>query len=70
MFDGSVASWKGITESDMILMPDTETAVLDPFFQDETLNIRCDIIEPSTVEGYERDLVRLPRAEAYLKRDW
>jgi len=65
MFDGSsVAGWKGINESDMILMPEPETAVLDPFFQDKTLNIRCDIIEPATMAGYGRD----PRcAEAYLK---
>ena len=56
MFDGSsIAGWKGINESDMILMPDTETATLDPFFQDTTLNITCDIVEPATMEGYERD---------------
>mgnify|MGYP000465825979 FL=1 len=69
MFDGSsVAGWKGINESDMILMPEAETAVLDPFFQDKTLNIRCDIIEPNTMEGYERDPRSIAkRAEAYLK---
>ena len=50
MFDGSsIAGWKGINESDMILMPDTTTAVLDPFFQDATVNIRCDIVEPSNI---------------------
>jgi glutamine synthetase len=47
MFDGSsIAGWKGINESDMILMPDAATAILDPFFEQPTLNIRCDVIEP------------------------
>ena len=45
MFDGSsVAGWKHINESDMILMPDPSTAVMDPFFDDNTLILRCDII--------------------------
>ncbi|HIE53786.1 MAG TPA: glutamine synthetase, partial [Chromatiaceae bacterium] len=56
MFDGSsIAGWKGINESDMILMPDPETAVIDPFSDETMVNIRCDILEPSTMEGYERD---------------
>ncbi|MDE2091875.1 MAG: type I glutamate--ammonia ligase, partial [Gammaproteobacteria bacterium] len=69
MFDGSsIAGWKGINESDMILMPDASTAVLDPFFADATVNIRCDIIEPATMQGYERDPRSLAkRAEAYLR---
>ncbi|MEF3074958.1 glutamate--ammonia ligase [Methylobacter sp. Wu1] len=69
MFDGSsVAGWKGINESDMILMPDPTTAVMDPFFDDNTLIIRCDIIEPSTMQGYERDPRSIAkRAEAYLQ---
>ncbi|TAN51811.1 MAG: glutamate--ammonia ligase [Methylococcaceae bacterium] len=69
MFDGSsIAGWKGINESDMILMPDPTTAVMDPFFDDATLILRCDIIEPSTMQGYERDPRSLAkRAEAYLK---
>jgi glutamine synthetase len=47
MFDGSsIAGWKSIDESDMILMPETESAVIDPFFDDATLNIRCDVVEP------------------------
>ena len=69
MFDGSsIAGWKGINESDMILMPDAATAVLDPFFDDTTLILRCDIIEPTTMQGYERDPRSIAkRAEAYLK---
>ncbi|WJW75523.1 glutamate--ammonia ligase [Thiohalobacter sp. IOR34] len=69
MFDGSsIAGWKGINESDMILMPDTSTAVLDPFSDEPQLNIRCDILEPATMQGYERDPRSIAkRAEAYLK---
>jgi glutamine synthetase len=69
MFDGSsIAGWKGINESDMILMPDTTTAVMDPFSEESTLILRCDILEPSTMEGYERDPRSVAkRAEAYLK---
>ncbi len=69
MFDGSsIAGWKGINESDMVLMPEADTAVIDPFADEVTLNIRCDILEPSTMEGYERDPRSVAkRAEAYLK---
>ena len=69
MFDGSsIAGWKGIHESDMILKPDASTAVIDPFFNDKTMILRCDIIEPATGQGYERDPRSLAkRAEAYLK---
>ncbi len=69
MFDGSsIAGWKGINESDMILMPDPDTAILDPFTDELTLNLRCDILEPSTMEGYERDPRSVARrAEAYLQ---
>ncbi|MDE2069767.1 MAG: glutamate--ammonia ligase [Gammaproteobacteria bacterium] len=69
MFDGSsIAGWKGINESDMILMPDVDSAVIDPFFEETTLNLRCDVIEPSTMQGYGRDPRSLAkRAEAYLK---
>ena len=68
MFDGSsIAGWKGINESDMILMPEADTAVMDPFFSDPTLILRCDILEPSTMEGYQRDPRSVAkRAEAYL----
>jgi len=69
MFDGSsIAGWKGINESDMILMPDPDSAFIDPFFEDTTLCISCDVIEPSSGQGYERDPRSLAkRAEAYLK---
>ena len=69
MFDGSsIAGWKGINESDMVLMPDTESAVLDPFFDDPTINLRCDVLEPATMQGYERCPRSIAkRAEEYLK---
>ena len=69
MFDGSsIAGWKGINESDMILMPEADTAVMDPFFQDSTIIIRCDVVEPSNMQGYERDPRSVAkRAEEYLK---
>ena len=52
MFDGSsIAGWKGINDSDMILMPDDSTAVLDPFYDEATINIRCNIVEPATGQG-------------------
>jgi len=69
MFDGSsIAGWKGIQESDMVLMPDPASAVLDPFTEDTTINIRCDVYEPSTMQGYARcPRMTAKRAEAYLK---
>ncbi|CDH47074.1 glutamine synthetase [Candidatus Contendobacter odensis Run_B_J11] len=69
MFDGSsIAGWKGIQESDMILMPDPATACIDPFFEEPTLLLTCDVIEPNTMQGYERDPRSVARrAEAYLK---
>jgi glutamine synthetase len=69
MFDGSsISGWKGINESDMILMPDTTTALIDPFSDEPSMIIRCDILEPSTMKGYERDPRSVAkRAEAYLK---
>jgi glutamine synthetase len=68
-FDGSsIAGWKGIEASDMLLMPDPDTAVLDPFREESTLNITCDVIEPSDGKGYELDPRSLAkRAEAFLK---
>ena len=69
MFDGSsIEGWKGIDESDMVMMPDADTAVLDPFTEASTLNIRCDILEPSTMQGYSRDPRSVAnRAEEYLR---
>jgi glutamine synthetase len=67
MFDGSsIAGWKAINESDMTLMPDPTTAVMDPFFAAPTLSVICDVLEPSTGEPYERDPRGIAkRAEAY-----
>ena len=69
MFDGSsISGWKGINESDMILMPDDNASVLDPFTDEPTVIVRCDIAEPSTMKGYERDPRSVARrAEEYLK---
>jgi glutamine synthetase len=69
MFDGSsIAGWKGINESDMVLALEDDSAVLDPFSDETTLIVRCDILEPSTMQGYERDPRSVAkRAEAYLK---
>jgi glutamine synthetase len=68
-FDGSsIGGWKGIEASDMLLMPDPTTAHMDPFREENTLIITCDVVEPSTGKGYDRDPRSLAkRAEAYLK---
>jgi len=68
-FDGSsIAGWKGIEASDMLMFPDPATANLDPFREETTLMITCDVIEPSDMKGYDRDPRSLAkRAEAYLK---
>ena len=69
MFDGSsMPGWKGIEASDMLLLPDDASAVLDPFTEEKTLILVCDVIEPSTMQGYDRDPRALAqRAEDYLK---
>ena len=69
MFDGSsIAGWKAINESDMLLMPDPTTAVMDPFFSAATMVITCDVLEPATGEPYSRDPRGIAKkAEAYLK---
>jgi glutamine synthetase len=68
MFDGSsIAGWKHINESDMILMPDLDACVMDPFTEESTLIVRCDIVEPSDMSGYEKDPRSIAkRAEQYL----
>jgi glutamine synthetase len=69
MFDGSsIAGWKGIQDSDMILMPDPASAVIDVFCEEPTLNMRCDVYEPATMQGYGRDPRSLARrAEDYMR---
>ena len=68
-FDGSsMAGWKGIEASDMQLMPDPATAQIDPFFEETTLFMQCDVIEPGDGKAYDRDPRSIARrAEAYLK---
>src|SRR5262245_22971618 len=68
-FDGSsIAGWKGIQASDMLLMPDPASSFIDPFLQVTTLAITCDVIEPSDMKGYDRDPRSIAkRADAYLK---
>jgi len=68
-FDGSsIAGWKGIQASDMLLMPDPNTAYIDPFFDETTLVLSCDVIDPADGKGYDRDPRSIAnRAEAYLK---
>jgi glutamine synthetase type I len=68
-FDGSsIAGWKGIQASDMLLMPDATTAVMDPFREEPTLILTCDVVEPEDGKGYDRDPRSIgKRAEAYLK---
>ncbi len=69
MFDGSsIAGWKAINESDMILKPDLEAVYVDPFSATPMMIVFCDVIEPSTGELYARDpRSTAKRAEAYLK---
>ncbi len=68
-FDGSsIAGWKGIQASDMQLMPDANTAYIDPFMDETTLVLTCDVVEPADGKGYDRDPRSIAkRAEAYLK---
>ena len=56
MFDGSsISGWKGINESDMVLLPDPSSAIVDPFMADKTVVMQCDVLEPSTMQAYARD---------------
>ena len=68
-FDGSsIAGWKGIEASDMTLMPDPDSVRMDPFTDEPTLLLTCDVIEPSDGKGYDRDPRSIAkRGEAYLK---
>ena len=70
MFDGSsIGGWKAINESDMVLMPDPETAHMDPFFAQSTMSIYCDILDPISGESYNRDpRSTAKKAEAYLQQ--
>ncbi len=69
MFDGSsIAGWKEIHESDMMLLPDPDSGIIDPFIEETTLHLRCDVVNPDTKIGYElgpRSLAK--RAERYLR---
>ncbi|MEM9249190.1 MAG: glutamine synthetase beta-grasp domain-containing protein, partial [Pseudomonadota bacterium] len=69
MFDGSsIAGWKSIDQSDMKLMPDTNSAYMDPFYAEKTMCVHCSVVEPDTGEAYERDpRGTAEKAEAYLK---
>lgn len=68
-FDGSsIRGWQPIHASDMLVIPDANTAVLDPFCQTPTLSMICNIVDPTTKESYSRDPRYVARkAEAYLK---
>lgn len=67
MFDGSsIAGWKGISESDMVLLPDTNSNYLDPFSEHTTLVLRCDVLEPNNMEAYNR----CPRSVAKRAEAW
>ena len=67
MFDGSsIAGWKSIDKSDMVLMPNPDTAHIDPFYAQTTLVIFCDILEPDTGERYDRD----PRGTAMKAEEY
>src|SRR3990170_7396385 len=68
-FDGSsIRGWQGISESDMLLMPQAETAILDPFTETPTLSLVCEIVDPVTKEPYGRDPRRIARrGEGHLR---
>ena len=69
MFDGSsIAGWKSIDESDMKLIPDTDSAYVDPFYAEKTIAVHCSVVEPDTGASYERcPRSTAARAEEYLK---
>jgi glutamine synthetase len=69
-FDGSsIAGWKGINASDMLLYPDPNTANIDPFMEEKTLILTCNVVDPTDGKGYDRDPRTIAnRAEKYLKK--
>ncbi|WP_019216914.1 glutamine synthetase beta-grasp domain-containing protein, partial [Legionella tunisiensis] len=69
MIDGSsIKGWQKIHQSDLTLMPDMDTILLDPFYQDNTLILRCNVVDPQTMLGYDRDPRSIAqRAEIYLQ---
>ncbi|HBI21427.1 MAG TPA: glutamine synthetase, partial [Legionella sp.] len=69
MIDGSsFKGWQKIHQSDLALLPDLNHVLPDPFYQDSTLFVRCNVVDPQTLLGYERDPRSLAqRAEHYLK---
>ena len=70
MFDGSsITGWKDINESDMVLMPDASTAKMDPFFQQDTMAVFCDILEPDDGSSYNRDPRGTAKKAANYMRD-
>src|ERR1041384_1750034 len=71
MFDGSsIGGWKAINESYMVLMPDTDTVHMDPFFAQSTMVVLCDILDPVSGEAYNRDpRGTAKKAEAYMKAE-
>ena len=71
MFDGSsIAGWKAIHESDMNLMPDPASAVIDPFFAETTLSLVCDVLEPTTGEPYNRDPRGIAKKAEGIVKAW
>ncbi len=69
VFDGSsIEGWASIDKSDMLLKPIIDTVMIDPFFQDKTLIVRCDVYDPQTLQPYTRDPRAVAvRAEQFLK---
>src|SRR2546426_2301324 len=69
-FDGSsIRGWQAIQNSDMMVVPDPETAVMDPFTTVPTLSMICNIVDPITRQNYSRDPRNVAqKAEKYLKQ--
>jgi glutamine synthetase len=68
-FDGSsIRGWKAIDASDMLMMPDPSSAIMDPFLEVPTISLICDVVDPTTREPYGRDPRYIAKkAESYLK---